>query len=148
MKSLFRAAGLMPFAQGPMTRHVNPIKLYEYLAAGLPVVSTPLPEAERFLGPVQIAATASQFAAACDSALARGDPEMRRTISGVVKNESWTSKVELISEWIEMSQGRSAGPVSMPIGEVVGPVASGADGPVSLRRGTPSPSLPVQSSYV
>ncbi|MDY0169842.1 MAG: glycosyltransferase [Thermoguttaceae bacterium] len=40
--------GLIPFKLNALTRAVNPIKLREYLAAGLPVVSTPLPEVERY----------------------------------------------------------------------------------------------------
>jgi len=40
--------GLIPFKLNPLTHAVNPIKLREYLAAGLPVVSTPLPEVARY----------------------------------------------------------------------------------------------------
>src|SRR5690606_19701966 len=36
--------GLIPFAVNELTTAVNPIKLREYLSAGLPVVSTELPE--------------------------------------------------------------------------------------------------------
>jgi glycosyltransferase involved in cell wall biosynthesis len=45
-------AALLPFRINPMTRSINPIKLREYLAAGLPVVSTPLPEVIRWLEPL------------------------------------------------------------------------------------------------
>jgi len=38
------AAGLIPFRLTAMTKGCNPIKLYEYCAAGLPVMGTPLPE--------------------------------------------------------------------------------------------------------
>jgi len=37
-------AGLIPFRLGPEGASASPIKMYEYLAAGLPVVATPLPE--------------------------------------------------------------------------------------------------------
>lgn len=36
--------GLIPFRLTEMTKGCNPIKLYEYYAAGLPVLATPLPE--------------------------------------------------------------------------------------------------------
>ena len=42
------AAGLIPFRVNDYTRHVNPIKLREYLSAGLPVVATALPEVARY----------------------------------------------------------------------------------------------------
>lgn len=35
--------GLIPYLQTPYTRGVSPLKTYEYLAAGLTVVSTPIP---------------------------------------------------------------------------------------------------------
>jgi glycosyltransferase involved in cell wall biosynthesis len=95
------SAGLMPFKQTAMTRNVNPIKMREYLAAGLPVISTPLPEAQRFDGKVTTADTPERFAAACDSALASDHAGRREAISSVVRSESWLSKVERLSTIIE-----------------------------------------------
>ncbi len=90
-------AGLMLFADNPMTRNVNPVKMYEYLAAGLPVVSTPLPEAQRFAGPIRIAGTAEPFAVACDETI-NNQPTNRERISRIVRNETWQSKVEYLSD--------------------------------------------------
>jgi len=95
----FRAA-LLPFVQNAMTRNINPIKMMEYLAAGLPVVSTPLPAAERFLGPVSIAAGAEEFARACDTALATADAAQRRRISESVRDHTWESRIDILSEYI------------------------------------------------
>jgi hypothetical protein len=36
--------GLIPFRDIPIAQHVNPVKFYEYMALGLPVVASPLPE--------------------------------------------------------------------------------------------------------
>ncbi|MCX7782007.1 MAG: glycosyltransferase family 1 protein, partial [Negativicutes bacterium] len=38
---------LIPFKLTPMTQGVNPIKLWEYLASGIPILSAPLPEIPR-----------------------------------------------------------------------------------------------------
>lgn len=38
---------LIPFKVTKMTKGVNPIKLWEYLASGIPIISTPLPEVPR-----------------------------------------------------------------------------------------------------
>jgi glycosyltransferase involved in cell wall biosynthesis len=38
--------GVIPFVVDELTRGVSPLKMYEYLAAGVPVVSTPLPVCE------------------------------------------------------------------------------------------------------
>ncbi len=91
------SAGLLPFARTRMTRNVNPIKLREYLAAGLPVVSTPLPEAERYWPEVRIAADAESFAQACDEAVADAAPARRHARSRLVADETWDAVVERLS---------------------------------------------------
>ena len=91
-------AGLMLFTRSEMTRHVNPIKMLEYLAAGLPVVSTPLPEARHYEGSILIRDTAHRFAAACDEVLRANHPKRRESISRLVANETWLTRVERLSE--------------------------------------------------
>lgn len=65
--------GILPFARNASTRFISPTKTPEYLAAGLPVVSTPIrdvvsPYGDR--GLVQIVDAPETFAAALDLALA------------------------------------------------------------------------------
>jgi UDP-galactopyranose mutase len=71
---------LMPFAINESTRFISPTKTPEYLAAGRPVVSTPIVDVVRHYGEleaVKIASTPEEFVAACDQALGlsrvRGD---------------------------------------------------------------------------
>jgi len=45
---------LIPYRLNEQTRHVNPLKVYEYLAAGKPVVGTALPELGQFGGSVKV----------------------------------------------------------------------------------------------
>ncbi len=54
-------AAILPFKVNRLTENVNPIKLREYLAAGLPVVSTPLPEVRHYAGVVRIGRTHDEF---------------------------------------------------------------------------------------
>lgn len=64
---------VMPFAINESTRFISPTKTPEYLAAGRPVVSTPITDVIRHYGDleaVEIAATAQEFIAACERALA------------------------------------------------------------------------------
>jgi glycosyltransferase involved in cell wall biosynthesis len=56
------ACCLIPFAINRLTEAVNPIKLREYLAAGRPVVSTPLPEVVPYGDVVALADEPSEFA--------------------------------------------------------------------------------------
>jgi UDP-galactopyranose mutase len=64
---------LMPFAINEATRFISPTKTPEYLAAGLPVVSTPITDVGRHYGELEavlIADGPDAFVAACDRALA------------------------------------------------------------------------------
>jgi UDP-galactopyranose mutase len=64
--------GLLPFAMNESTRFISPTKTPEYLAAGKPVVSTPIRDVVRPYGEfglVRIGASADAFIAAIDAAL-------------------------------------------------------------------------------
>jgi hypothetical protein len=97
--------GLIPFKISELTRAVNPIKLREYLAAGLPVVSTPLPEVLGYRGAVEAADTPDTFVAALEAARAAGS-EARRRRSDSMARETWPQKLTLICERLE-NIGRS-----------------------------------------
>jgi glycosyltransferase involved in cell wall biosynthesis len=60
---------LIPFRASPLTAAVSPVKLYEYLAAGKPVVSTPLPSVLPFRREVLVGAD-RRFLEAVDEAVA------------------------------------------------------------------------------
>lgn len=94
-------AAILPFVLNPLTIASNPLKLREYLAAGLPVVSTDIPEARRLSGRhVRVARGAADFLARLDEIVESGDtgPSIARSRS--MDGESWDSKVEEISEII------------------------------------------------
>jgi len=90
-------AGLLPFVRNEMTKNINPIKLREYLAAGLSVISTPLPEAQRYAGVVKICDTPETFARACDAVLHENKTSTREQISQTVVRESWQSVVQQLA---------------------------------------------------
>ena len=94
-------AALLPFRINDMTRNINPIKLREYLAAGLPVISTPLPEALPYQPDVLIADDAEPFARQCGLALTRSDPPARRRRSRRVAGESWDNVVQRLAEIVQ-----------------------------------------------
>jgi len=87
---------LMPFALNESTRFISPTKTPEYLAAGRPVVSTPITDVVRSYGDtglVQIARTPEEFVAACERALAvdRNAPDWLDRIDRVLADMSWDS---------------------------------------------------------
>lgn len=86
---------LMPFALNEATRYISPTKTPEYLAAGLPVVSTAIVDVVRHYGAldaVQIADTAGDFIAACEAAIAtRDDLSWREAADEQLARGSWSS---------------------------------------------------------
>lgn len=61
--------GIVPHKTMELVESMNPMKVYEYLAAGLPVVSTPLPDMDEFTAGVTQTTTPEAFLAAVDRAI-------------------------------------------------------------------------------
>jgi glycosyltransferase involved in cell wall biosynthesis len=89
-------AGIIPYASNQLTASIFPMKVYEYLAAGLPVVATPLP-ALRDVAEVATAADAAAMAAALDDALAHATPAERRARSRGAAAHSWETRLAEIA---------------------------------------------------
>lgn len=81
--------GLIPFEVNDLTRAANPIKLYEYFSAGIPVVSARLPEVEEFGSLVYVADSPDEFAACVQTALAEKDPVVRAKRKAAAAAETW-----------------------------------------------------------
>jgi len=97
---------LMPFARNDATRFISPTKTPEYLAAGRPVVSTPIVDVVRHYGHakgVRIAATAPEFAAAVEEALhlAREPDRWRDEVDDLLAAAGWDSIWERMAALIE-----------------------------------------------
>jgi glycosyltransferase involved in cell wall biosynthesis len=82
---------LNPFAINELTLAANPLKVREYLAAGLQVVSTDIPEV-RILEHCLIGEGRADFIEKIERALA--NPKPKTKISDSIKNESWDAKVD------------------------------------------------------
>jgi UDP-galactopyranose mutase len=95
---------MMPFALNDSTRFISPTKTPEYLAAGRPVVSTPIRDVVRPYGEaglVHIAETPEEFVAAIDKAM-KDDPEnRRRKVEEFLEGMSWDNTYKSMSELID-----------------------------------------------
>jgi glycosyltransferase involved in cell wall biosynthesis len=84
---------LLPFRLNTLTHAANPLKAREYLASGLPVISTPLPEVE-VLEQCRIGAGEEGFLGQIEAALADPGPKEERSES--VRHESWAARIDEI----------------------------------------------------
>jgi glycosyltransferase involved in cell wall biosynthesis len=91
---------ILPFVINELTLAANPLKVREYLAAGLPVVATPIPEVERFMGQLRIGKSYAHFLSQVEAVIAEGQIGPQLSISSAMDNESWDHKVEEISQII------------------------------------------------
>jgi len=82
---------LMPFRINELTLNANPLKVREYLAAGLPVVSTAIPEVE-VLGLCRIGHDRDSFIREVELALQDPGPSLARSES--IRSESWGARVD------------------------------------------------------
>jgi glycosyltransferase involved in cell wall biosynthesis len=100
--------GMIPYRIEERMTFVNPLKLREYLSAGVPVVSTPVPEVVRYSHMCQIAATPGDFVAAIETALADNTPAARRARSDAMTQETWSARVAQVTRTVaEIAQRKS-----------------------------------------
>jgi glycosyltransferase involved in cell wall biosynthesis len=89
--------GLIPFKVNDLTYAVNPIKLREYLSAGLPVVSTPMPEVKLYDHLVEIASTIDEFEKSIKTCLEDTEGNRAERVAAMAK-ETWSVKLQKISD--------------------------------------------------
>jgi glycosyltransferase involved in cell wall biosynthesis len=102
LPDVLRAAdvGLIPYARNALTESIFPMKVYEYLAAGLPVVATPLP-ALAGIAEVATAPDAEGLARLLEDAIAADSPERRVERSRAAAVHSWEQRLDEIAAAIE-----------------------------------------------
>ena len=84
--------GLMPFALNESTRFISPTKTPEFLAAGLPVVSTPVRDVVDAYGKgglVEIASTAADVVAAAETLMQRPRDAWLERVDARLASGSW-----------------------------------------------------------
>ena len=99
---------LIPFVRDEVTRAVSPLKLYEYLAGGKPVVATAIPECQA-IPEVEVVGTPEELARALDACRARGsDVAFRERLRDLGRQSSWAVRVETTLTALEARSGRIA----------------------------------------
>lgn len=93
---------IIPFVDSTLTRNSNPLKLKEYLAAGRPVVSTPIPELMQYSNIIKIVTGNEAFSAAVEEYLLNDSETSKFHRSNLMESETWECRfksfVQIISE--------------------------------------------------
>lgn len=102
-------AALIPYRVAPYTNRIHPAKLYEYLAMGLPVISTALREVSRLNRAhgelVAVADDAEAFCTEIERALARPDPAAVARRVATARANSWTERFAVVSGLLAAALG-------------------------------------------
>lgn len=93
--------GIIPFKKTSMTESVNPIKMWEYMATGMPVVATALPEANKHGDLVLYSEDWEQFMNNLNIALYHDSQEKRVRRQEAARQNSWLERAKQIVEIIE-----------------------------------------------
>jgi GT2 family glycosyltransferase/glycosyltransferase involved in cell wall biosynthesis len=89
---------IIPFKINPITEATDPVKLYEYLSSGKPVVSVKLPEVEVYREHLYIAENREDFVALLDQAINDDDPESVAGRRALARANDWKNRYEVIVE--------------------------------------------------
>ncbi|NQZ96068.1 MAG: glycosyltransferase [Myxococcales bacterium] len=91
---------MIPFVLDDVTQAVDPVKFYEFISVGKPVVATALSELEIYSEHLYLARTREEFLDQLDRASAERDPARRRNRVALAKRNSWKLRYEVMHEAI------------------------------------------------
>jgi glycosyltransferase involved in cell wall biosynthesis len=91
---------LIPYRLTEDTRRASPLKLYDYLACGKPVVTVDIPAVRHYAHLIQIVSEPSQFAAAIERSLTEPQDDCVVQRQAVAAENAWTQRVIQISHLI------------------------------------------------
>jgi ABC-type sugar transport system ATPase subunit len=93
--------GMIPYRIDERMTFVNPLKLREYVSAGLPVVSTPVPEVTRLSHLAHVATTKDEFVLAIERALNETTAGQRAKRSRAMADETWAARVAQVMRTVD-----------------------------------------------
>ena len=89
---------ILPFLRNPLTDATNPVKVYEYLSAGKPVVTIDLPELRELADFVHIAVNEDEFITKIEQAIAENGQSAREKRIDFARHNTWEARFATISD--------------------------------------------------
>lgn len=99
---------LNPFKMNELTDKVSPLKFYEYLASGKPIVTVDMPGIRDFVDVVEVAKTREEWIPAIERALSQESPEKLEQRLKRARENSWESRVEFMMDKLAPQLARSS----------------------------------------
>jgi len=91
---------LMPYAHNDWTANINPLKLYEYLATGRPIVATAIPAVQDFREVLYIEDNEEAFIQAIARAMTESSPAAIARRQRIARQNTWEQRVDTLSSII------------------------------------------------
>lgn len=92
---------LIPFQINQVTKSTDPIKAYEYLSAGKPVISTALPELLKYQNVIKICQSKEDFNKKLRETLTNDDPNLKGEGIKIARENSWTKRAEILNDALD-----------------------------------------------
>jgi glycosyltransferase involved in cell wall biosynthesis len=106
---------ILPFRRSPLTEAANPVKAYEIMATGRPLVSVPLPELEPFGDLVRFGSDPIEFGLQIDEALREDDPAVVDRRRDFARRNSWDARAALLERLVSSLGARKAPDPERPV---------------------------------
>jgi glycosyltransferase involved in cell wall biosynthesis len=102
------SAGIIPFVKSTFTQGIYPMKINEYLAAGLPVISTDFSDLSEFAQIISINNNKEGFLEHCRNEIANDTPEKKQARLNMAGQNTWANRAEELSAIIYQIEQKKA----------------------------------------
>jgi glycosyltransferase involved in cell wall biosynthesis len=99
---------LVPYRIGSQSKAIDPLKLYEYLAFGKPIVAVDIPSVRRYAHVLKIGRTHEEFVRFLGEAAREKDPGLADERRAIARENTWEARAEQISAAVEEAQRKKS----------------------------------------